>query len=316
MADFDREILEKVLLASIKEQRAARRWRIFFRLIGLSVVASIIWGIYGDNGVDKLEHNGKQVAVVNFVGEINKDNQSYQNLIDGVTDALKDSKTVAVLIRANSPGGSPVYSNMMNSELLRLRKKYPNKPIDFVIEEVCASGCYYAAVAADKIYANPASIVGSIGVIYAGFGAVDAMKKLGIENRLMTAGKNKAMGYPLNPINPNQQQMQQQMLDDIHTQFIQAVQNGRGKKLANDPDIFSGRYWVGDQSLKLGLIDGYGSVDSVAREQFQSDNIVDFTKKSDAFDKISKKFGVTLSDSVKQAVSADNLLSKNTSSFR
>lgn len=299
---WEQQTIEKVLLESIKEQRIARRWKIFFRLIILAIILFGAWQLFSDKEDLDDEKKGPQVAVVDFKGVISDDSQNYNTVIKGLDSALKDKKTVAVIIRANSPGGSPVYSDILNNEITRLRKQYPSKPIDVVVEEVCASGCYYAAAAADKIYANPSSIVGSIGVIYTGFGANEAIKKLGIDSRLLISGKNKAMGYPFLQENKEQTAMQQKMLDEVHDIFINAVKNGRGKKLANDPDLFSGRYWIGQDALKLGLIDGYGSVASVAREHYKSENLVDFTPSQDPLDKISKKLGVTMVDSAKQAV--------------
>ena len=307
MNNWEQDTIQKVLLETIKEQRRARRWRIFFRLLIVLAVAGGFWLSYGSSEDGDETKTGPQVAVVDFKGAIDGDSKNYANVIEGVTKALKDKKTVAVLIRANSPGGSPVYSDILNNELTRLRKLYPTKPIDFVVEEVCASGCYYAAAAADKIYASPASIVGSIGVIYTGFGATEAMKKLGLESRLIISGKNKAMGFPFVAENKDQTQMQQKMLDEVHQQFIDAVKRGRGSKLAQDPDLFSGRYWLGQDAQKLGLIDGYGTVSSVAREQFKSENVVDFTPAQDTLDKLSKKFGVGLVDSAKQAVLSGGL---------
>lgn len=298
---WEQETIEKVLLETVKEQRRSRRWKNFFRLIVLGAVGFSIWQFSKKDEIGD-EKKGPQVAVVNFKGVISDDTQNYDTVIKGLTDALKDKDTVAVIIRANSPGGSPVYSDILNSEITRLRKAYPKKPIDVVVEEVCASGCYYAAAAADKIYANPSSIVGSIGVIYSGFGATEAMKKLGIDSRLIISGKNKAMGYPFVPENKEQTAMQQKMLDEIHQIFIDAVKQGRGTKLANESDLFSGRYWIGQDALKLGLIDGYGSVSSVARDQYKSENLVDFTPEQDPFDKVAKKFGVGLADYAKQAV--------------
>lgn len=300
---WEQQTIEKVLLETVKEQRRARRWRIFFRFL---VIAIVLIGIYSAmGGKEELEDNSKkgpEVAVVDFKGVISDDSQNYNTVIQGVTAALKDKKTVAVIIRANSPGGSPVYSDILNQEITRLRSVYPKKLIYVVVEEVCASGCYYAAVAANKIYANPSSIVGSIGVIYTGFGATEAMKKLGVDSRLVISGKNKAMGYPFVPENKDQTAMQQTMMDEIHQLFIDAVKAGRGKKLANDSDLFTGRYWIGKDAEKLGLIDGFGSVASVARTQFKSENLVDFTPSQDPIDKISKKLGVSMVDSAKQAV--------------
>lgn len=304
---WEQETIQKVLLETIKEQRRARRWRIFFRLVVIIVIVIGVWQALGNSNELDEGKKGPQVAVVDFNGVISDETQNYKTVIKGVTAALKDKKTVAVIIRANSPGGSPVYSDIMNTELTRLRKLYPNKPIDIVVEEVCASGCYYASAAANKIYANPSSIVGSIGVIYTGFGATEAMKKLGVDSRLLISGKNKAMGYPFLPENKEQTAMQQQMLDEVHQLFIDAVKRGRGAKLANDPDLFSGRYWIGQDALKLGLIDGYGSVASVARDQYKSENLVDFTPAQDPLDKLTKKLGVTMVDSAKQAVIGSGL---------
>ena len=305
MNNWEQETIQKVLLETLKEQRRNRRWKIFFRLI---ILALIIWLVATNMSTkDKGDKKGPQIAVVDFKGVISSDSKNYNTLIEGLTAALKDKETVAVIVRANSPGGSPVYSDMVNNEISRLRQEYPKKPIYFVIEEVCASGCYYAAAAADKIYANPASIVGSIGVIYTGFGATDAIKKLGVDSRLLISGRNKAMGYPFVPENKEQTAMQQQMLDEIHLQFITAVKKGRGKKLVANPDLFSGRYWIGQDALHLGLIDGFASVQSLAREQFKSDNLVDFTPDQDPLDKISKRLGVSLVDSAKQAVATAGL---------
>jgi protease-4 len=304
MSTWEQETIQKVLLETIKEQRRARRWKIFFRLI---LIAAVAWLVIINTGSDVVGgKTGPQVAVIDFKGVISSDSKNYENLIDGLTAALKDKKTVAVIIKANSPGGSPVYSDMVYNEIARERKEYPKIPIYVAVEEVCASGCYYAAASADKIYANPASIVGSIGVIYTGFGATDAIKKLGIDSRLLISGRNKAMGYPFVPESKEQTIMQQQMLDEIHDQFIDAVKKGRGDKLASDPDLFSGRYWIGSDALKLGLIDGYGTASSIAREQFKSDNLVDFTPDQDPLDKISRRFGVGLVDSAKQAVMASS----------
>lgn len=300
---WEQETIEKVLLETVKEQRRARRWRIFFRLlIVVIVVGGIATAKFSKDEVGDSE-KGPQVAVINFKGVISDETQNYKQVMDGLNTALKDKNTVGVIIRANSPGGSPVYSDILNQDITRLRKLYPKKPIYVVVEEVCASGCYYAAAAAESIYANPSSIVGSIGVIYTGFGATDAMKKLGVDSRLLISGKNKAMGYPFVPENKEQTAMQQQMLDEIHTLFINAVKQGRGNKLAeSNPDLFSGRYWIGQDALKLGLIDGFGSVNSIARDKFKSENLVDFTPDEDPFDKVAKKLGVTMVDSAKNAV--------------
>jgi protease-4 len=294
------QVMEKVLLAAIKEQQLGRRWKIFFRLLWLVLIILLVY--FSANRVSRVP-SGKAVAVINLQGVINSENDTYTNIAEGLQSALKNKNTVAVIIRANSPGGSPVYSDMLYNEILRLRKEYPAKPISVVVEEVCASGCYYIAAAADKIYASPASIVGSIGVIYTGFGLTELMQKIGVDSRLLIAGKNKAMGYPFVAVNKTQTVMQQQMLDKVHTQFINAVKSGRGSRLKlSEPDLFSGRYWVGEEATPLGLIDGYATVDTLAKQKYHTDNIVDFTPQSDSFDRIAKKFGVTITTFAKQMV--------------
>lgn len=300
-SNSEKSIIENVLLASIKEQRLSRIWRIFFRFLWLIIVGVILFLTFGIN--EKNELLGKHVAVVDLKGVINEDNATYKSISDGLNNAFADKDTVAVIIRANSPGGSPVYSDMLYHEIIRLKKKYPKIPIDLVAEEVCASGCYYIAAATDNIYASPASIVGSIGVIYTGFGATGLMQKLGIDSRLLISGKNKAMGYPLIPDNKEQDKMQQEMLDLVHNQFIKAVESGRGKRLVTtDKDLFSGRYWVGEQAIKLGLIDGFATVDTLSRDKFKTDNIVDFTIDQDPLQRVAKKFGVDLVSSASQEI--------------
>lgn len=303
--DLEKKIMEDVLMAAVKEQRSSRRWKIFFRLVWVAIIGVLLYTVASKH--ERTISHKPQIAMVNLHGIINSENNTYDTVATGLRDALEDKNTVAVIIKANSPGGSPVYSDMLYNEILRLRKAYPNKPINVVIEEVCASGCYYIASAANKIYASPASIVGSIGVIYTGFGLTGLMQKIGVDSRLLIAGKNKAMGYPFIAEDKNQVVMQQEMLNEVHQQFINAVKAGRGSLLdESNPDLFSGRYWVGEQAIKLGLIDGYSTIDKLARDVYKTDNIVDFTPEQDTFDKLAKKLGVDLIDSAKQAVgSAD-----------
>ena len=302
--DIEHKVLETLVLETIKEQRRSRRWRIFFRFIWLSLVITVVF-VYG--GDKPASVKGKQVAVIDLHGVISYENKTYQNFIDGLQVALKNKDTVAVIIRANSPGGSPVYSDMLYNEIMRLRKQYSNKPIDVVVEEVCASGCYYIASAANNIYANPASLIGSIGVIYTGFGLNGLMDKLGVDSRLIVSGKNKAMGYPFLPLNKEQQKMQQDMMDKIHNQFIQAVKTGRGKKLSSDPDLFSGRVWIGTDGVELGLIDGFASVDSLALDKYKSENLVNYTHEDDKLNQIFKKLGVYMVDFAKQEVASPSM---------
>lgn len=302
MQEIEKNILENILLQTIKEQRTARRWKTFFRITWLILIIFILLAVIKKEDASTSGSKKKHVAVIELNGVINADNDTYINLDKSLKNALKNKKTMAVIIRANSPGGSPIYSDMLYNEILRFRKLYPKIPIDVAIEEMCASGCYYIASAATNIYANPASIVGSIGVIYMGFGVNQAMSKLGVDSRLLTAGKYKAMGYPFIPANKEELAMQQKMVDEVHEQFINAVKNGRGKRLGNDPDLFTGRYWIGTEAIKLGLIDGYGTVDSIARDKFNTDNVVDFTYHKDRFDRLIKKFSDSLVDSARQMV--------------
>lgn len=303
--DWGKSVLENVMLESIKEQRRSRRWKIFFRLVWLVILGLICYFIAsGGRSNVVVASKGPKVGVVSLTGILSGENNTYQNVADGLRDALKDKDTIAVIIRANSPGGSPVYSDMLYHEIIRLKAQYPNKPIDVVVEEVCASGCYYIASAANKIYASPASIIGSIGVIYSGFGFTGLMQKAGVDSRLLISGKNKAMGYPFIAENKAQNEMQQQMLDEIHQQFIHAVEAGRGAKLyVADADLFSGRYWIGQDGIKLGLIDGFSTVDNLARNTYKTDNLVDFTPEGNTLDRVIKKLGVGLADSAKQMVS-------------
>lgn len=301
--NWEKSVIEKVLLETIKEHRISRRWRIFFRLIWLIITITLIYVFFPSGRT--MDKSDKRVAVVNLKDVISDDANTYTAIAKGLEEALKDKRVIAVVIRANSPGGSPVYSNMLYNEILRLRSLYPKKQIDLVIEEVCASGCYYIAAAANKIYANPSSIIGSIGVIYANFGLTGLMQKLGVDSRLLIAGKNKAMGYPFIPANKDQDVMQQKMLNEIHEQFINAVKKGRTTHLqVNNAELFSGRYWLGKEAIKLGLIDGFASVESLARDKYKTENVIDYTPERDPLERIVKKFGVGLVDSVRQLVNA------------
>src|SRR4030042_4010574 len=262
---WERELLEKLAFASFEESRKTRRWGIFFKIfiavyliIVLLIMQSGTWG-------EKALAN-RYTALVELDGEISAEsNANADNIIQGLRDAFEAKAAVGVILHANSPGGSPVQSAYIYDEILRLREKYPDKPMHAVIGDVCASGCYYAVAAADKIYASPASIVGSIGVLMDGFGFVDSMKKLGIERRLLTSGENKGMLDPFSPLDSKTRRHAQKMLDEIHGQFIDAVKQGRGDALKPNKEIFSGLFWSGTRAMELGLVDEYGSAGSVAR---------------------------------------------------
>lgn len=279
--DWERELITKLASSALLEQRRARQWKIFFRLAWLLITLIVVFSLFVNrdkSGKDGSLMDGKHTALISLDGVINSENDTADRLARGLEAAYKDSGTLGIIIRANSPGGSPVLSGMAYDEIRRLKKQYPAIPIVTVVEEVCASGCYYIAAATDRIYADKASIIGSIGVLSEGFGFTGTMEKLGVERRLMTSGNNKGMGDPFSPIKPEQEAIRQQLLDTVHQQFIQAVRDGRGKRLQQaNAEIFSGRVWLGSQSQPLGLIDGLSSVRQVAREQLKAEKLVEFT---------------------------------------
>jgi len=295
---WERELLEKLAFASLEESRKARRWGIFFKIfiaVYLVIVLLIMQsGTWGEKALAS-----RYTALVELDGEISADsNANADNIIKGLRDAFEDKAAIGVILHANSPGGSPVQSAYIYDEILRLREKYPNKSLYAVIGDMCASGCYYAVAAADKIYASPASIVGSIGVLMDGFGFVDGMKKLGIERRLLTAGENKGMLDPFSPLDSKARRHAQKMLDEIHVQFIDAVKQGRGAALKPNKEIFSGLFWSGTKAKELGLVDEYGSADSVARDVIGAEEIVDYTVRENLFHRLAERFGMAMGRSV------------------
>jgi protease-4 len=291
--NWERGVLEKLAMSAIQEQRRARHWSIFFKVLTfgyLFVLLFIFMGWAGGKTEAKL--GGKHTALVEMHGVISADSQaSADNIISSLQDAFKDKKTQGVILRINSPGGSPVQSGYINDEIRRLRTKHPNIPLYVVVEDICASGGYYVAAAADKIFVNKASMVGSIGVLMDGFGFTGTMDKLGVERRLMTAGENKGFLDPFSPVNPKQQEYVKQMLTEIHQQFIDVVKQGRGKRLKETPDTFSGLIWTGQKSIEMGLADEMGSVESVARDVIKAEDIIDFTTHEGIADRLAKKFG-------------------------
>ena len=290
--NWERGILEKLAMSAVQEQRRTRHWGIFFKVLTLGYLFIILFLVMGWAG-NKVDGSlGKHTALIELNGVISADsNANADNLIGSLQDAFKDKNTAAVLMRCNSPGGSPVQAGLVNDEIRRLRGLHPEIPFYVVVEDMCASGGYYIAAAADKIYVNKASIVGSIGVLMDGFGFTGTMQKLGVERRLLPAGENKGFMDPFSPRNPKHEEFTKKMLEDIHQQFIAVVKQGRGKRLKETPDIFSGLFWTGDKAIQMGLADATGSVDSVARDVIKVENVVDFTTHEGIADRLAKKFG-------------------------
>lgn len=298
---WERGTLEKLLFATLAEQKAARRWRAFVRLAWLSFFIFLIWALAyrSTPGTDK---TGPHTAVIQIQGEIGANMEaSADNIVSAVKSAFEDQETRGVVLLINSPGGSPVQAGIANDELRRLKAIY-KKPLYAVVEESCASAAYYIAVAADRIYVDKASIVGSIGVLMEGFGFVGLMDKLGIERRLLTAGENKGFLDPFSPQTDRQRAHAQDMLDQVHRQFIDVVKAGRGKRLRETPDLFSGLYWTGQEAIDLGLADQLGNLDYVAREVIKADDLVDYTRHENVAEKLVKKFGTSIGEGAVHAL--------------
>jgi protease IV len=296
--NWERETLEKLAFSSLKEQTKARRWGIFFKLLTFAYITFLILMVFEWRGDGDIIAAGKHTALVDLDGVIDaKGDASAEKITSALQAAFKDKETKGVILRINSPGGSPVQSGIINDEMRRLRGIYPNIPLYVVVEDICASGGYFVAASADKIYVNKASLVGSIGVLMDGFGFTGSMEKLGVERRLLTAGANKGFLDPFSPEDPKQKEYAQSMLNDIHQQFIAVVKRGRGKRLKDDPELFSGLIWTGQKAVELGLADGYGSAESVARDVIKAENIVDYTEKSSPVERIAKRFGAAAAKS-------------------
>ena len=293
--NWERQVLEKVALSAVHEQRRARRWGIFFKLLGFSYLIIVLLLAMGwINRGEMAGISGKHTSLVELRGVIAADETSADKIITGLQQAFKDKNTQGVILRINSPGGSPVQAGYINDEIRRLRAKYPNIPLYAVVEDICASGGYYVAVAADKIYVDKASIVGSIGVLMDGFGFTGTMEKLGVERRLLTAGENKGFLDPFSPVNEAHKAYAVSMLNEVHQQFIQVVRQGRGKRLKETPEMFSGLFWSGEKSVALGLADAIGSADYVARDILKAETIVDYTPQDGFAERFAKRFGAVM----------------------
>ena len=287
--------LEQLLREVLRERRSDRRWRILLRLLWLGFFIALAWGLLAEK-VGTTAPAGPHTALIEVRGEIAVDTEaSAENLVSALKSAFEDPNARAVVLRINSPGGSPVQSGIVNDEIRRLKAKHQKK-VYAVVEEMCASGAYYIAVAADEIFVDKASIVGSIGVLMDGFGFTGAMEKLGVERRLLTAGENKAMFDPFSPVEPRHQAYLQGMIGQIHQQFIQVVKQGRGARLKETPDTFSGLFWNGEQAVREGLVDRIGNLDFVAREVVKAEEVVDYTPKENVAERLAKRFGASVGE--------------------
>ena len=293
---WERQAIERIATAALIEQRRARRWGIFFKMLIFIYLFALLF--IGMGWVGKKDTGtGKHTALVDINGVISPNSlASADNVTAGLQDAFKDKRTQGVVLRINSPGGSPVQAGYINDEIRRLRAKYPDIPLYAVVEDICASGGYYIAVAADRIYVDKASIVGSIGVVMDSFGFTGTMEKLGVERRALASGENKTFLDPFAPVVEAHKEHAEQMIQQIHQQFIGVVRQGRGKRLKETPDLYTGLLWVGQKSIDLGLADALGSVDYVAREVIKAEEIVDFTLRENVAERLAKKFGAGVAD--------------------
>lgn len=303
---WERKVLENMLQTVVQEQRRSRRWGIFFKLVGLGyglLLLGVLGGLLvaGGDGEGKSLGHGPHTALVRLNGVIDSSGQaSAEHVNKGLRAAFEDKQTKGVVLLVNSPGGSPVQSSYIYDEIRRQRQLHPSIPLYVVAQDICASGCYYVSAAADKIFVNRATLIGSIGVLMDGFGFTGTMEKLGVERRLLTAGSNKGFLDPFSPQNPEQVTYARDLLAQIHQQFITAVKTGRGKRLQEDSNTFSGLIWHGEQGVKMGLADGFGSLDEVARNVVRAEDIKDFTEHESFADRFAKNLGAAMSQKLSE----------------
>ena len=300
---FERELVARLASAALKEQRRARLWGIFFKLLTFAYITFLLVVAVDWKGRAELATGRKHTAMVELNGLIAPGSDASSDKINtALRAAFKDKNTQGVVLRINSPGGSPAQSQNIYDEMRRLKKKYPDIPLYAVVEDVCASGGYFVAVGADRIYVSKSSVVGSIGVLMNGFGFTGLMDKLGIDRRLITAGENKGMLDPFSPAQEKDVAHARMLVKDIHDQFIAVVREGRGKRLKETADMFSGLIWTGQMSVDLGLADAIGSLESVAREVIKAEDIVDFSQKDGIAEKLARRFGAGAASALAEIV--------------
>lgn len=299
---WERELLERLAFAALSEQRRARRWGIFFKLF-FAAYLLVLLVLFAGGVLSGPSLASRYTAVVDLEGTIADDAlASAENVIAGLRRAFESSATAGVIVRANSPGGSPVQAAYIYEEIKRLRAEHPEKPLYAVVTDMCASGCYYAMVAADRIYVDRASVVGSIGVLMNGFGFVETLEKLGIERRLLRAGEHKGFLDPFSPMSDVERKHAQQILHQVHQQFIERVRDGRGQHLEETKELYSGLFWTGEKAIDLGLVDEIGSVSYVAREVIGAEDLVDFTQEEGVLDRLARRVGTGIGQSVSETL--------------
>lgn len=303
---WERATIEKLLLVQLREQTAARRWKVFFRLAWLALVAAAVW-LYASGVPHSPGPSVSHTAMVQIRGAIDGASEaSAENMVSSLRSAFEEPTAQAIVLLIDSPGGSPVQAGIVHDEIVRLKALH-NKKVYVVVEEICASAAYYIAAAADEIYVNKASLVGSIGVLMDGFGFTGLMDKLGVERRLMTAGSNKALLDPFSPLKEQDKLYLQAMLDEIHGQFIDVVKKGRGDRLKITPDTFSGLVWSGQQAVNLGLADALGNADFVAREVVKAEEIIDYTYRENVGMRLARQFGASVGEGLYKAAAVSGV---------
>ncbi|CDZ78613.1 Putative signal peptide peptidase SppA [Legionella massiliensis] len=296
-------LLNQIVIEYMREQKRKRRWRWVMRILFLVLILIVAYNIFSYSEDDKSSHSKPHVGLVDVNGSIfDSQSASAENFVKSMDEAYESTGLKAVILRINSPGGSPVQADYMYNAVKYYRDKYPEIKVYAVCVDMCASAAYYLAAAADEIYANPSSMVGSIGVIYNGFGFVDSLQKVGVTRRLQTAGVNKAFLDPFLPENPDQAKILQGMLDDIHNTFIERVKAGRGDRLKIDDSTFSGLFWTGQQAKERGLIDGFASSGQVAREIVKIEEVIDYTYKQSVFERMAKNIGTAIVNQIPVAM--------------
>jgi protease-4 len=289
---WEQSLVDRVVMESLREQRRSRRWGIFFKLLGFAYLIALLALFWPDDFEGTVTPAEEHTAVVDVKGIIAPGTRAgADEVLTALEKAYEDDKTKGIVLRINSPGGSPVQAGYINDEIRRLREEHKDIPVYAVVADLCASGGYFIAVAADKIYVNEASLVGSIGVRIDSFGFEEAMKELGVERRLLTAGDNKGILDPFSPLLQEQKVFLQSMLDQVHRQFIDVVKEGRGDRLKGGDQVFSGLIWTGEESLKLGLADAIGSTAYVAREVVGAAKTVEFTAEKDLLERLADRLG-------------------------